>query len=42
MRKALKRLAVVQFVAFGVIYIFTGEAGREQVRYFLDAYGTTR
>jgi hypothetical protein len=33
---------VVYFVAFGLIYIFTGEAGLEQVRYFLDAYRTAR
>jgi hypothetical protein len=33
---------VVYFVAFGLIYIVTGEAGLEQVRYFLSAYGTAR
>lgn len=29
---------VVYFVAFGLIYIVAGEAGLEQVRYFLAAY----
>ena len=33
---------VVYFVAFGLIYIVTGEAGLEQVRYFLGEYRTTR
>ena len=33
---------VVYFVAFGLIYIVTGEAGLERVRYFLAAYRTTR
>jgi hypothetical protein len=32
----------VYFLAFGLIYIVTGDAGLEQVRYFLEAYRTKR